>query len=40
VLAVVHIVLLYAFFVALIAIVGFTLFKVGRWSGRRSDRQV
>jgi hypothetical protein len=39
VLAVVHVVLFYAFFIALIAAVGFTVFKVGRWSGRRRDRQ-
>jgi hypothetical protein len=40
VLAVVHVIFLYAFFIALIAIAGFTLFKVGRWSGRRRDREV
>jgi hypothetical protein len=39
VLAVVHAILYYAFFIALIAAVAFGVFAVGRWSGRRSDHR-
>jgi hypothetical protein len=39
VLAVVHVLFLYAFFIALIAIAAFTMFKVGRWTGRRRGRE-
>jgi hypothetical protein len=39
VLAVVHAILYYAFFIALIAAVAFGVFAVGRWSGRRGDRR-
>jgi hypothetical protein len=35
VLAIVHVLFLYAFFIAAIAIAAFAMFKVGRWSGRR-----
>ena len=35
VLAIVHVLFLYAFFIVLIAIAAFAMFKVGRWSGRR-----
>ncbi len=35
VLAIVHLLVLYAFFIVLIAIAAFAMFKVGRWSGRR-----
>jgi len=34
-LAVVHVILFYAFFIALAAVLVFTVFKVGRWSGRK-----
>jgi hypothetical protein len=37
-LAVVHVILFYAFFIALIVLVAFTVFKMGRWSGRRNSR--
>ena len=39
VLAVVHAILYYAFFIALIAAVAFGVFAVGRWSSRRNDRR-
>jgi hypothetical protein len=38
VLTVIH-VFFYAFFFAVLALVAVGLFKVGRWSGRRRDRQ-
>jgi len=38
VLAIVHVLFLYAFFIVLIAIAGFAMFKVGRWSGGRRRR--
>jgi hypothetical protein len=37
VLAIVHVLFLYAFFIAAIAIAAFAMFKVGRWSGRRRE---
>jgi hypothetical protein len=40
VLAVVHVVLYYAFFIGLLAVVAFGVFAIGRWSGRRGNRRV
>ena len=40
VLAVVHVILYYAFFIALLAAVGFGVFALGRRAGRRDDRRV
>lgn len=34
--SIVHAILSFAFFIAIIAVVGFGVFKVARWSGRRS----
>ena len=39
VLAVVHVILYYAFFIALLAAVGFGVFALGRRSGRRDRRR-
>ena len=39
VLAVAHVILYYAFFIALVASVGFGVFALGRRAGRRSDRR-
>jgi len=40
VLALAHAILFYAFFLALIAVVVFAVFSVGRWSGRRRRRRI
>jgi membrane protein required for beta-lactamase induction len=40
VLAVVHVVLYYAFFIGLLVLVGFGVFAIGRRSGRRDNRRV
>ena len=40
VLAVVHVILYYAFFIALLAAVGFGVFALGRRAGWRNDRRV
>ena len=40
VLAVVHVILYYAFFIALLAAVAFGVFALGRWAGRRDRRRV
>jgi len=40
VLAVVHVIVYYAFFIALLAAVGFGVFALGRRSGRRDRRRV
>jgi len=40
VLAVVHVILYYAFFIALIAVVCFGVFALGRRAGRRDNRRV
>jgi membrane protein required for beta-lactamase induction len=40
VLAVVHVVLYYAFFIGLLAVVAFGVFAIGRRSGRRGNRRV
>jgi membrane protein required for beta-lactamase induction len=40
VLAVVHVILYYAFFIALLAVVAFGVFALGRRRGRRDSRRV
>jgi hypothetical protein len=40
VLAVVHVILYYAFFIALLAVVAFGVFALGRRAGRRDRRRV
>lgn len=39
VLAIVHVIFSYFIFLALIALLGFGLFRMGRWSGRRGGRR-